>query len=426
MPHQESQYRLQWARRTALAVMAITMAMAGTKAIVGFLSGSSALLADALHSCTDMVALAASWFGLFLAAREPTERFPFGFYRAETLGAAVASGAIIYLGIKFLRQGAVKLLQPVAIAYSELALLTAAGSAVLAYVLYRWEKRVSRATGSQSLSATAEEVRLDMGSSAAVFAALFCARYRVPYVEGIVTLGISALVLCVGFKNLWVAVLSLMDASLDPSLEEEARRIVEALPGVKQVEKIRARKSGPFYFVEGHISVSGSMDVTRSHTIAHEAQRLVQENRPEVEGVVLHVEPYRSDSRRVLVPVDSEAGISALVARHFGRARFFVIATLQGGEVTESSTVENIMRGKQVRAGLGAIREFVEEAELDAVICREMGEIAFHTLRDRYLEVYRCSEQSAADALKAYANGRLQMLSEPTHSSEQKLENASS
>ena len=79
------------------------------------------------------------------------------------------------------------------------------------------------------------------------------------------------------------------------------------------------------------------------------------------------------------------------------------------------------MRGKQVRAGLSAVREFVEEGKLDAVICREIGEIAFHTLRDKFLEVYRSPEQSAADALKAYAQGQLELLIAPTHSSEQKL-----
>ena len=78
------------------------------------------------------------------------------------------------------------------------------------------------------------------------------------------------------------------------------------------------------------------------------------------------------------------------------------------------------------RAGLSAVQEFVEGGKLDAVICRQIGEIAFHTLRDKFLEVYQSPEQSVADALKAYAEGRLQMLTQPTHSSEQKLENASS
>lgn len=65
--------------------MLITLLLAAVKAAVGRLIGSSALTADALHSGTDTVALAASWFGLMLASREPTERFPYGFYRPDAV-----------------------------------------------------------------------------------------------------------------------------------------------------------------------------------------------------------------------------------------------------------------------------------------------------------------------------------------------------
>jgi len=86
------------ARRVAGLAALFTMVMAAGKAFVRHLTGSSALMADALHSSTDMVALGASWFGLYLASRPPSERFPYGFYRAGTLGALMASGVILYRG----------------------------------------------------------------------------------------------------------------------------------------------------------------------------------------------------------------------------------------------------------------------------------------------------------------------------------------
>jgi len=421
MEHEQAERTIKWARRTAGTVMLITLALAATKALVGQLIGSSALTADALHSGTDAVGLGASWFGLVMASREPTERFPYGFYRAETLGAGVASGVILLLWGKFLWTGIERLVHPVMTVHPPVGIATAAVSAVVAYVLYRWERRVSRETGSQSLAATAEEVRLDMGSSLGVLVAVACSGYGVAWVEGAVTLGISSLVLWAGSRNLWTAVLSLMDASVDPTLEHEVAELLQSMEGVQYVEKVRARRSGPFYFVEGHISIAGSLDVRRAHEISHRAQRNVMEHKPQVEGVILHIEPHRPNRQRVLVSTDDDRGLSARVCRHFGRAPFFLEATIQDGKLSEPNSQKNMLQERKQRAGLAVVKQFVERYHPDVVICQQIGEIAFHALRDDYIEVYQCPPCSAAEALEMFARGELQLLSQPTHSSEQKL-----
>jgi cation diffusion facilitator family transporter len=422
MERELAQKTIRRARRTAGAVMLVTLAMAAVKGTVGQLIGSSALTADALHSGTDVVALGASWFGLVLASRQPTERFPYGFYRAETLGAAVASGLILLLGADFLWKGVEQLMHPVRTVHTPAGIATAAASAVLAYVLYRWERRVSRQTGSQSLAATAEEVRLDIGSSLAVLVALACSGYGVVWVNGLVTLGISGLVLWAGLRNLWAALLSLMDAAVDPELEREVAGLLRAIEGVREVEKVRARKSGPFFFVEGHVSVAGSLDVRRAHEISHHAQQAVMQHKPQVEGVILHIEPHRPDRQRVLVCTDDDGGLSAQVSRHFGRAPFFLVTTVQDGQFSEPRSEENVLKEREQRAGLAVVREVVERYHPNAVLCGQIGEIAFHALRDDYVEIYQCPPCSAREALGMFARGELRLLDQPTHSSEEKLE----
>ena len=412
---------LQRARRVALLAALVTLGMAVGKWLVGSLVNSPALMADALHSATDMVALGASWFGLTIALRPPSRRFPYGFYRAETLGAMVASGLIIFLGGRFLWQSVSRLGAPSELRFSAAGLATSAISVFVALGLYLWEKKTSRLTGSQSLAATAEEVKLDMLTSAAVFVALLCSQYRIPYVEGLVTLAIAGLVLWAGFTNMWTAMLSLMDASIDPEMEREVTEIIEGISGVREVEQLRARKSGPFYFVEGHVKVKGTMDVVHSHGLAHQAQAEVREKKPRVEAVVLHMEPYHSELQRVLVPVASDEGLGAPASGHFGRAPFFLLATLRGMEIEDFRVEPNEFREKVMRAGLGVVRSFVRQRGLDAAIVKEIGEIAFQGLRDSAVEIYKTSEATAADALSAYQHKKLPLLTEPTHSSEQNL-----
>jgi len=410
------------ARRTAAGAGGVTLLLAATKGAVGAVVGSTVLLADALHSTVDLLALLASWFGLKLASKKPTERFPYGFYRAETLSALVASGVILVLGMGFFLEGIERLSSPLALSHPTVAMTVAVVSAVVAICVSTWERRVGRATGSQSLIATADEARLDVGSSFLVFVALLATRYRVPYIEGIVTIVISSVVIAVGLRNASRALLALMDASVDRELETETVTIIENIPGVRTVEKLRARRSGPFYFVEGHVQVAPSMDVTRSHMLSHEAQRRLQEQRPDVEGVVLHIEPYHSNRRRILVPITTPEGLQSPVEFHFGRARWFLLATLEGNRIVDTSVEENPFTRREVRAGVAVINTFVKEKELDGVLVREIGEIAYHGLGDNCVEVFRAPQGTAEESITAYAEGRLDFLPAPTHSSDDKLE----
>jgi len=409
------------ARKMAAIAAIVTVLLAVSKAVIGTLAGSSALLADALHSTGDLLALGAVWFGLFLAMRTPTDRFPYGFYRAETLAALTCSAVIVCLGARLLVAGIGTLRQGSHLAHPVAAISTAAVSAVGSLLLSRWEKRVSLSAGAQSLGAVADEARMDSVSSVVVVVALVAGRYHVPYVEGAVTIAISGLIVWVGLGNAWRALLALMDASVNPALEQDARDILADMPGVKKVEKLRARRSGPFYFLDGHIQVAASMDVNRSHALSHNAQRAIRDKRPEVEGVVLHVEPYRGSVRNVLVPVKGRGGLKEEIAEHFGRADAFLLATLEGDKIRDFAVEDNPFRHKSVRAGLAVINRFVKEKQLDAVIVRELGEIAFHGLRDNFVDVFQARGGTAEEILKAYAGKRLGYLRGPTHSSEEKL-----
>lgn len=281
------------ARKTVTFAVIVTVVLAAMKAIIGVVSGSSGLLADALHSVSDVIALSASWFGLWLAGKEPTQRFPYGFYRAETLAALVASGVILLLGVSILLQGIHKLKAPAQLHHSWLALGVALVSAVVAFWVSTRLKRVARQTNSQSLDATGDEARMDCYTSLLVFVGVFAASVGFLRADAIVAILFSVLVLWIGGRNSWIAFLSLMDASVDKQLEEDVADILMQIPGIKNTHKLRARRAGPFYFIEGHIHVPSSMDVASSHALAHEAERIVRKKRPEVEGVILHVEPYR-------------------------------------------------------------------------------------------------------------------------------------
>jgi cation diffusion facilitator family transporter len=405
------------AKRVAGTAVFLIIGLGITKGVVGVVSGSVALQADAVHTLADLIAISASWFGLTLATRGATDRFPYGYYRAESIAALVASSVIVVMGGGLLCESAIRVVKGVELERPVVTLAMASISAVAAYFISSWERSAADVSNSQSLSATAAETRMDAFSSLLVFCSGLGALIGVFWLDGLIGGVIALIILWIGLKNIKQALLSLMDASVDPELEAEIAEVVGGVDGIKNVEKILLRRAGPFYFLDGHIWTAPSLEVERGHEIAHAAGILVREKFPTVEGVMFHVEPYRSDKPTVAVPIETDDGLDAPVCKHFGRAPYFLVGKVGG----HFEVIENDMQDRDVRAGLEAIRKLLRDTGFEEVIVRQIGEIAFFTLRDKFVEVFQAGDESAGEALEKLQQGRLKILKEPTHSSERKL-----
>jgi len=410
---------LRRGRKVAAAATFATLLLTAVKAVVGYLSGSAALLADAVHSGSDVVAIFASWLGLKFAERKPTETFPYGFYKAETLATFLISGFILYAGVELLIEGVRKLGTTSDIDMPFLAMGVSLVSSAAALLIAVWEKKVGREINSQSLIANAEESQLDIISSLIVFAAILSSHLHVPHVEGAVTVAIASLVIWIGLKNGRISIYGLMDASLDPHLEEEIRGLIAGVPGVRDVGDVRIRRAGPFIFGDVGIEVERSLDVNRGHEISHRVVREVRARLPQVESLTVHIEPFIPSERKVMMPVESSEGLLSRISPHFGRAGFFAFVELSGDVVEGFYIRENPFRGKRVRAGLAVVNRFIEEGRVDTVIVREIGEIGFHTLSDHYIDIYRAEGNTVKEVLQKLISGSLPRLEEPTHGSEE-------
>ncbi|MFW6107415.1 MAG: cation diffusion facilitator family transporter [bacterium] len=412
-----SRTRLADGRRVAATATALTLVLVGAKGFFGYVRHSPALWADALHSAADTLAIFASWLGLRLASRKPTQRFPFGLYRAETLASLVVSAIILVAGLDLLVDSVAALAsQADSPARSIDVLVVALTSAVVSYGIFLWERRVGQRIQSQSLLANADESKADVLTSSAVFCGTGATYLGVAGVELVVAAGLSLLILWLGAKNGLVAIYALLDASLDRELEKRIGEIAQSVPGAKEVGRVRLRRAGPFRFGIAEVRVQKSTDVARAHEVAHQVERAVRAEIPNVEMLTVHLEPFQPAEQNAMVPAEGR-GLDATVSEHFARAQYFLFATLREGEVEGSENVENAFRSKKARAALAVIKDALGERQIDAVLTREIGEIAFHTLRDHYVAVYSAPESTVGEALAEFAQGRLSPLTAPTHAS---------
>ena len=405
-------------KRVAAAATVLTLMLAVGKGVIGELRGSPALTADAVHSFADTLAIFASWVGLKLAEQPPTKRFPFGLYRGETLAALLVSGLLLLAGGHLLIDSVLGLAgRPHVLHHSMDVLVAALFSAGMSWGIYRWEKRAGARLGSQSLLANADESRVDIMTSLGVFIGAGASYMGVGSVEMVVTAALSLLIVWLGIKHGRVALLSLLDANLDPDLTRRVSQIAAEIPGVMQVTDIQLRQAGLFWFGIARLQLRKSVDITRGHDIANRVVHSVREAIPRIESLTVHLEPFVPTELRILVPVDTNTP-NACTSEHFGRAPFFALATISGDTIQKIDFIENTDRMEKARAGLAAIKHLFQSNRADAVLTREIGEIAFHALRDYYVEVHACPDAPLTEVLSQFASGTLPPLAGPTHASE--------
>jgi cation diffusion facilitator family transporter len=413
--------QLKTGRKVALWATAVTLLISVLKGVVGTLFHSKVLVADAFHSAADTVAIFASAFGLWLASREKSRRFPYGLYKAETLVTLIIGALIFWAGIELLLDGYQKLFfVPPLIQFPVLPVAVSIISIGAAFFIARKEKQIGKVINSQSLLANAGESMLDIASSIVVLFGILMAYWQIPYVEGAIIILISLLIMKLGIENAWRSLLVLLDANLDESLKEQIEQTLLDVPGVKDTEDIKIRQAGPFRMVELKIATNPSITIYQAHGIADEIERQVSQKFTTVESVFVHVEPSQQKRVRAIVPVSEINGLASQVYGHFGRAPYFVILSIDENEAVIDDFYLNEFLDRKRHIGLNVVKVIIHYG-LDMLFTNRIGEIAFSMLKENFIDIYQIQDEklTVKTVIELYRQNRLPRILSPTHSVEE-------
>lgn len=415
MGEEEKVNRLKKGERVTYFAIASNLSLAFLKFLIGFISGSIALLSDAVHTASDSLTAFASWFGLRMSRRKADEKFPYGYYKAESLATLFISLLIIYAGFELIIESYSRLFELPRIEYPLLALFIPILSIISAFLLSRYELRVGREINAQSLIAIGKESRLDIFSSSLVFLAILSSSLNLRYVEGSVGIFISLLIFKVGIENLKDSLFSLMDITPGKEIEEKVKEIITSIAGVEEFEGLKLRRAGPFIFGEVKIKVRKHLDVKRAHEVSDLIEKRVTEEVKDIDSFLIHIEPYETNLVKVAIPIKEDKGMSSEIDERFGKANkfFFGIVNKKRKEVETFYVKENPYKEKSSKAGL-ATSNFLVKEKIDALITKRVGEISFHTLRDNLIDIYEASGEKVKDLLEDYIAGKLKRLEKPT------------
>lgn len=281
-------------QRLAQIGLLVNALLAIVKLVAGLLGNAYALVADAIESGMDMFGSVVVWSGLRIASRDPDERYPFGYGRAEPLAGAIVAalmlGAAVGIAIESVREIRTPHHAPAAWTLGVLVVVI-----IVKELLAKRVLAASERTGSLAVAADAWHHRSDAITSGAAFIGIAIAVIGGPGWEPADDWAalVAALVIAVnGSLLLRTALRDLMDRAPAPAMLGSVSAAALGTSGVLAIEKLKIRKSGTAFYIDIHVQADPSLSLHDAHILSGRVKGSIRQAVPAAAGVLIHMEPY--------------------------------------------------------------------------------------------------------------------------------------
>ena len=288
----ENEERYQASKRVTLIGAAANAVLAAGKVGVGYLANSHALIADGIHSLSDLLTDGLVLYGAHHGSRKADADHPYGHARIETLVTTLLGLALILVAAGLAWDAgralvAAEELSPPGI----LALWAAAASILIKEALYHYTARVARRVRSQLLRANAWHHRSDAISSVVVVIGVGGALLGFPMLDAVAAIAVAVMVAAVGAKLAWGSLRELIDTGLEDARLAVIRETIQDVDGVRDLHLLRTRRMGPHALVDVHIIVEPRISISEGHYISELVAHRLVERVDEVSDVLVHIDP---------------------------------------------------------------------------------------------------------------------------------------
>ena len=252
--------------------------MIALKGYLGVVGGSKGLIAEAIHSCTDLLATIVMILGLRISAKEANERYPYGYGKAEYLVAACIYLFLLVIGCYIIYEGVFVIMA----GHWTVPCLTAAWGAIFSIgineLMFRQSLCVGAQINSPAMIAKAWESRSDVYSSLGVLIGIVGSKFGLHFMDPLAAtlVGVLIVKICVEYLN--EAFLNLMDKAPGDTVLKDIRKRVGAIGGIADVKDIYARELGKSLELEVELSVPGGTTVDEGEMIKRETRRVVTDH----------------------------------------------------------------------------------------------------------------------------------------------------
>ncbi|HJO58332.1 MAG TPA: cation diffusion facilitator family transporter [Nitrospinaceae bacterium] len=262
------------------------------KFIGGIIGNSTAMVADAVHSVSDLLTDAIVLFTHNIGQKPKDEDHPYGHGRAETIGTTAIGFFIIAAGVGLAHEAWDIIQSGSAEIPKALAALTALVSIATNEWLFRYTRSIGEKSNSPALVANAWHHRSDAISSIAALVGIVGAMIGFPMLDPIAAAGVAFMVMKVGYEITLGGFRDLMDTALSEKQTHDIQVVIDDIPGVIKSHDLRTRRIGGEILMDVHIQVDNDLTVTEGHEVAERVRRKLIKVYPNTQDVLVHVDAY--------------------------------------------------------------------------------------------------------------------------------------
>ena len=270
------------------------------KVIFGVLGHSQALIADGLHSISDLISDAVVLVAAKYSTQDADIEHPYGHARFETLAVVAVAALLFLVALGVLIDAGRRLFDPelLLLEPSVVTLVVAALSILIKEILFHYTIYVAKRVSSDMLRANAWHHRSDAISSVIVLIGIAGSMAGVVWLDAVAAIGVSLMIAHVGWSLGWNAVKDLVDTGLDEKQLVEIKNIIESVDGVHNLHQLRTRKMGSQALVDVHILVDPRISVSEGHQIGEIVRKHLKEKVEAIADVLVHIDPENDEKFR--------------------------------------------------------------------------------------------------------------------------------
>ena len=280
-------------RRVTNIGLGINSFLTVLKVAVGIMAGSTALVADGVHSFSDMATDIAVLIGAYFGAKEPDPKHPYGHGWAETFSAVFVAVVLLALGAGMIYKAAENIAGNIHLRPTSVVLVVAAFSVVVKEFLYYITKKVAINLQSSMLYANAWHHRSDAFSSVAVVLAVIAYKLGFNHADQVATIIVGLMIVLVAAKVIGDCFRQFTAHAVDSKTSKQIESIIASQDQIRQWHKMRTRIVGRELFLDLHILVDPDLSITEAHGVSENLEAKLHEQINHPINIMVHIEPFR-------------------------------------------------------------------------------------------------------------------------------------
>jgi cation diffusion facilitator family transporter len=278
------------------------------KVIIGFISGSFAVIGDGIDTATDVLTYVITLITARIISKPPDPKYSYGYKKAETSATKILAFIIFFAGaelflssIRQLISGELRELPQMIAVY--VTVISIIGKTILAL----WQFRIGKKINSQMIIANARNMRNDiLISSSVLIGLLFTFVLEMPVFDRITALAVSLWIIKIAFDIYRESNLEMMDGLKDTTIYNQIFKSVEEVEGAYNPHRIRVRKISELYLIALDIEVDKDKKVSEAHLIAKQVENRLKHNIENIFDILVHIEPLGNQESDELTGISKE------------------------------------------------------------------------------------------------------------------------